>query len=106
MTIYPNISPSWTWSRIATGTPILIIALTGGRPVSGSDVVIRRSRDFQLGRSWASQLVRRCNGRGGGGCRGLSRTVVENPPYSHARAGMTRLGLEGCQPPINGLGVA
>jgi len=40
MTIYPNISPSWTWSRIAEGTPILIIALTGGRPVSGLDMGI------------------------------------------------------------------
>src|SRR5882724_2387076 len=39
-TIYPNISLSRTWSRIAKGTPILIIALTGRRPVSGSDTGI------------------------------------------------------------------
>src|SRR5882724_298319 len=31
MTIYPNISLSWTWSRIAEGTPILIIAKTSIR---------------------------------------------------------------------------
>jgi len=41
MTIYPNISPSQTWSRITEGTPILIIAPTRGRPVSGSDMGIR-----------------------------------------------------------------
>src|SRR5882724_1837904 len=40
MTIYPNISPSQTWSRIAEGTPILIIAPTKGRPVSGLDMGI------------------------------------------------------------------
>src|SRR5882724_1115306 len=49
MTIYPNISPSWTWSRIAEETPILIIAPTGGRPVSGSDTGIGRSRDLRMG---------------------------------------------------------
>ena len=40
-TIYPNISLSWTWSRITKGTLILIIAPTGGGPVTGSDVRIR-----------------------------------------------------------------
>src|SRR5882724_1066963 len=49
MTIYPNISPSWTWSRITKGTPILIIAPTGGRQLSGSDMGISRSRDFRTG---------------------------------------------------------
>jgi len=33
-----NIPPSWTWTKITERTPILIIALTGGRPVSGLDV--------------------------------------------------------------------
>jgi len=41
-----NIPLSWTWSKIAKGTPILIIALTG-RMVSGSDVRIRH-RDWQV----------------------------------------------------------
>src|SRR5882724_13060156 len=61
-TIYPNSPPSQTWSRIAEGTPILIIAPTRGRPVSGSDMGIghgdqtwgsdtgiRRSRDLRTG---------------------------------------------------------
>jgi len=38
--IYPNSPPSQTWSEIAKGTPILIMAPTGGRPVSGLDVRI------------------------------------------------------------------
>src|SRR5882724_11876743 len=36
--------------------------------------------------------VRRCDGRGRGGLRGLSRTLVDNPPEMHKGAGMMRLG--------------
>jgi len=49
-------------------------------------------------------VVRRCDGRGGGGHRGLSRTWWTNPPHTHTRAGVMRLGPEGCPPPINGQG--
>ena len=40
-TIFHNIPLSQAWSKIAKGTLILIIALTEGRMVSGSDVRIR-----------------------------------------------------------------
>ena len=50
-------------------------------------------------------MAGRCDGRGSsGGCRGISGAVVDDPPHTHARAGAMRLGPEGCQPPINGLG--
>src|SRR5882724_6608385 len=87
-TIYPNSPPSRTRSEITKRTPILM-APTGGRPVSGSDMGIGRSCDLQTGGSWESRLVRRCNGRGGGGHRGLSGTVVDDPPHTHTEAGMT-----------------
>src|SRR5882724_3223507 len=48
-TIYPTSPLHQTWSRIAKGTPILIIAPTGGRLVSGLDRLdmgISRSCDF------------------------------------------------------------
>ena len=60
---------------------------------------IGRSHDFWMGESQASLLVRRCNGRGRGGCRGLCGEVVDNPPHTHARAGMMRLGPEGINHP-------
>jgi len=108
MTIYPNIPLSQTWSKITKGTPILIIALTGGRPVSGSDMRIRqeigRSHDHQMGGSWASQLVRRCDSRGRGGHWGLSGTVVDNPLHTHTRAGMMWLGQKEVNHPSMGLG--
>jgi len=44
MTIYPN-PLSWAWSKIAKGTPILIIAPTGGR------LVIRTGNEDQ---TWGS----------------------------------------------------
>jgi len=50
----------------------------------------------------ASQSVGRGNGRGGGGCRGLSGTVVNDPPQGW---GMMRLGWKEIKPPINGLRV-
>ena len=66
--------------------------------MQGSDTGIGRSHDLWTGVSQASQLVRRCNGRGRGGCRGLSRTMVDDPLYTHARVGMMRLGQEVSHP--------
>jgi len=40
-----------------------------------------------MGEVSASWLVRRCDGRGGGGCRALSGTAVDDPPLTHIRAG-------------------
>src|SRR5882724_8965166 len=82
-TIYPNRPLSWTWSEITKRTPILIIALTRGRLVSGSDMGIGRSCYLWMGGPWASQLVGRCDGRGRGGHRGLGGTLVDNPPHTH-----------------------
>jgi len=57
-----------------------------------------------MGVSWASWLVGRSDGRGGGGCRGLGRTVVDDPPHTHARAGMMRLGWKEVSHPSMGSG--
>ena len=48
--------------------------------------------------------VGRCNGRGRGGCRGLSGMQVDNPPHVHTGAGMTRLGWKEVNHPPMGLG--
>jgi|SRR5882724_514612 len=65
---------------------------------------ISRSCDLQMGGSQASQLVRRCDGRGRGGCRGLSRTVVDNPPHIQTGAGMTWQGWKEVNHPSMGSG--
>jgi len=68
---------------------------------------IVRSRDLQTGGLGISQLVGRCDGRRQQWMAGDSvGQWVDDPPHTHARAGVMRLGLEGCQPPINGLGMA
>jgi len=50
-------------------------------------------------------LVRRCDGRGGGGHRGLSGTAVGQSSTPH-RGWDDVAGMEGGQSPINELGVA
>ena len=49
-------------------------------------------------------LVRRCNGRGKGGHRGLGGTVVDDPPHTHTRVRTTRLGWKELNHPSMGLG--
>ena len=49
-------------------------------------------------------MVRRCDGRGGGGCRALSGTAVDDPPLTHTRAGTTRQGQKEINHPSMGSG--
>ena len=48
--------------------------------------------------------VRRCDGRGRGGHRGLSGTLVDDPPHTHTRAWMMRLGCKEVNQPSRGSG--
>ena len=79
--------------------------------LSKSDLVKDRQRNPNPNNSsnrgkTSIRLAGQCDGRGSSGCRGISGAVVDDPEHTHARAGVMRLGLEGCQPPINGLRVA
>jgi len=110
MTIYPNIPPSQTWSKIAEGTPILIIAPTGGRLVSGLDcedwtqgpeghvTVVWESLGHlsQLGDATAEVEV------DAGDLVRQWWTILHI--YTHGRDNVA--GTEGGQPPINRLRVA
>jgi len=63
---------------------------------------IGRSCDLQTGGSQASWSAGRCDSRGGGGCTGLSGTVVDNPPCTHTRVRMTWLGWKEVNHPSMG----
>ena len=49
-------------------------------------------------------LVLQCDGRGGGGCRALSGTAVDDPPLTHTRAGMMWQGQKEVNHPSMGSG--
>ena len=68
------------------------------------DTGISRSHDLQTGGSWASWLVRRYDGRGRGGHRGLSGKVVDDPPHTHTGAGTMCLGWKEVNHPSMGSG--
>jgi len=65
---------------------------------------IGRSCHHQKGGSQASQSVRRCDGRGAVGHRGLGGTVGDDPPHTHTGVVRMRLGWKEVNHPSRGSG--
>src|SRR5882724_3143815 len=88
-TIYPNISPSWTWSRITERDPDPNNSSDQGKTgvrIGCEDWTWGSAGHVTFGREVLGILVGwEMHGRGGSGCRGLSWAVVDDPSHTQAR---------------------